>query len=167
MPLLLMDKKTSLDMHLSQLKLATKFAEHCFLSSDTDWDDFTILAISMLIGHIITGFDRALEAITLSLSAMPSPMNSPSANEPYFSWGVLHIDNDDESIDLRHHLWLMQFQKAEGLLEHLDHDNQRMRHQQPVQAFSQKIMASECLHMWLSQRMQLVKRKFTNSMRRE
>lgn len=162
-PLLLAKKGVSLDIQLSQLKTATSFAEECLQASDSDWDDMSPLAISMLVGSILTGFENSLEEIETTGDFQASSPQQAAAMQPQFKWGALHIDNEDELVLLKRHMWLIQFQRVEIVLHNLHNRIKGMKHEQMDQATAQKILASNNIHLWFEQRAQLVKQRFSSS----
>lgn len=163
--LLLNARRISLDVHLSQLKDATNFAEECLGAVSSDWDELSPLALSLLIGSIIVGFERSLEEIESArdsqASSPPQTIGAEVVVQPQFSWGALQIDNKDELVLFKRHMWLMQFQRLDGVLQNLRSRVKNMDHEQMDQATAQKILALNHVRLWLEQQVQLVRQRFS------
>ena len=160
-PLSFQDKNASFDVQLYQLKRAIKLSADAIHCKCTSWDEMTTMTISILVGHIVQGFEVTL------LKAFPVLVSSPDGNSvelqpnsgsPKLSWGVLQIESDDED-NLKQHLWLLHFRKLEAFLKEFSASIRLMRNVQGAKN-SAHAMACECIHMWLEQRAQTVRDKF-------
>ena len=139
------------------------------------------VTISILVGHVIQGFESTLGKVSSSSSqpASSKPEDTPhtaattsgqktpksSLSSPCLSWGVLQIDPDEED-ELKQHMWLLQFRKLQRVLMQLNNTSagQQVRNAQQAGSSSggdsAHQMASQCIHMWLAQRAEVVKDKY-------
>ena len=139
------------------------------------------VTISILVGHVIQGFESTLGNVNSSSSRCASSnpedtTNSNSSNSgqktpkknispPRLSWGVLQIDPDEED-ELKQHMWLLQFRKLQRMLLQLNNAStgQQLRNAQQAGGSnggdSAHLMASQCIHTWLAQRADVVKDKY-------
>ncbi|RYP61684.1 hypothetical protein DL770_009735 [Monosporascus sp. CRB-9-2] len=109
--------------------------------------------IGTFIGRILQGFDETLNASPAT--AKSAHGDTPNGMAPKLSWGVLELEEDDES-GLRQHLWLMQFGKLEKLLNRFSTSVRRLRNSHGS-GNSAHVMLCECIHMWLEQKAQVIK----------
>ena len=138
------------------------------------------VTISILVGHVIQGFESTLGKVSSSSSRSPSsnPEDTPhissgssgqktpkkNLTHPRLSWGVLQIDPDEED-ELKQHMWLLQFRKLQRVLMQLNNASTgQSRNAQQAGSSSGEdsahLMASQCIHTWLAQRADVVKDKY-------
>ena len=136
------------------------------------------VTISILVGHVIQGFESTLGNVNSlsSRSASSNPEDTTNTNSsssgqktpktsltsPRLSWGVLQIDPDEED-ELKQHMWLLQFRKLQRVLMQLNNASTVRNAQQAGSGSggdSAHLMASQCIHTWLAQRADVVKDKY-------
>ncbi|KAL4746294.1 hypothetical protein BDW72DRAFT_38406 [Aspergillus terricola var. indicus] len=99
-------------------------------------------------------------SITASASTSTSTSASTSASAlsadsaPRLSWGSLQIDPHEEE-QLKQHLWLLQFRKLERVIEEFSQSVGRLPAGQ-----SAYLMACRCLHMWLTQKAEVLRARY-------
>jgi hypothetical protein len=153
-------ESSSIDLQLSSIKRAIAVSHDC-INCDQNCinQELTVLTITLLLGRIIQGFDAALEhAVSPPPRCDPYPScASSSSAPPHLTWGMLSIEGDEE-LQLKQHLLLINLQKLEGLLRQLSESVKELRSRTDTNNSAHAI-ACECIHMWLDQRAQAVKRK--------
>ncbi|KAJ5952074.1 transcriptional regulator family: Fungal Specific TF [Penicillium vulpinum] len=144
---------SSFDVQLSELKMAVKLSKACMGCSCTLQDDMAMLMISILIGRVIQGFEKTLAIIrpvsNASSFSTPSGLGGPG-HAPKLSWGTLEIDADEED-ELKQHMWLLQFRKFRLVLNQFNTYIGRLGGNHGV-GDSAQVMAYQCIHMWLAQK---------------
>ncbi|KAF2439285.1 hypothetical protein P171DRAFT_476526 [Karstenula rhodostoma CBS 690.94] len=150
---------SSIDLQLSSIKRAIAVSHDCInCDQQCSKQELTVLTITLLLGRIIQGFDAALahkESPTNRCDPDQSYAMSSSAS-PHLTWGTLSIEGDEE-LQLKRRLLLIHLQKLEGVLRQLSDSVKELRSRTDTNN-SAYVIACECIHMWLDQRAQAVKR---------
>ncbi|KAL8831108.1 MAG: hypothetical protein Q9191_001057 [Dirinaria sp. TL-2023a] len=169
MPLGFGDEKATFDSQLSHLRQAINIAEDCIKCICTSDDNLsmTMVTVSILVGHVIQGFESLLAEFSSSSGSSSSNIEHSSSRQasnvssPGISWGLLQMDPDEED-ELKQHLWLLQFRKLQRVLMQFNASTEQFRSMQDGGS-SAHVMECQCIHLWLAQRTDIVKDKYRQS----
>lgn len=119
--------------------------------------------VSVLIGRVMQGLESTLNMTRSSLASTMSTSSGSSAGAPScattkFSWGELQIEPDEED-QLKQHLWLLQFRKLERVIEQFKRLVRRLKGS-ATNGNSAHGMACQCIHMWLTQKAEVLKTRY-------
>ncbi|KAI1104961.1 hypothetical protein F4804DRAFT_305577 [Jackrogersella minutella] len=151
----------TLETQFAQLKHAINVSEGCLNCNCISRDEMSIMTIGILIGRIIEGLEmfmtraNPLKSPTFSNPLDNSEESSPGNSGPRLSWGLLEIEPDEEA-ELKHHLWLIQIRKLQGVLKKLSVSVDQMKRSEG-NGNSAKSMTYQCIHMWLMQKAELLR----------
>ncbi|KAL4942706.1 hypothetical protein BDV06DRAFT_221896 [Aspergillus oleicola] len=123
-----------------------------------------LVIISTLVVHIIRGFEKALPRAGLLRDSTDAHVNGtpPQASEgqkqhhgqhqghghaPMLSWGLLHIEPDDED-KLKRHLWLLHFRRFRCMFAHLNESIGQLKGTESRKKLAQ-IAAYQFIYKWL------------------
>ena len=154
LPVLLLDNECStFDVELVQFQKAIKLCAGVLACTCRGKDYTTILTISMLIGRIISVFERG-GAQALIITGATTPIRSPK-----FSLGVYEIEGEDEN-DLKREMWWLQIKKVESLIAGFKDMVAKLTRQQAYQDNAQVAVWGKLVAL-LDQKAQEVKRDWS------
>ncbi|KAI0469312.1 hypothetical protein F4859DRAFT_487699 [Xylaria cf. heliscus] len=164
LPLKLEEENGVLDTQFAQLRHAITVVDECIGCACALRDEMVIMTSGILIGRIVEGFE---ELMTRTNSSSGSPHlripggidHSPTSSAiPRLRWGGLEIDPDEEA-ELKHHMWVIQLRKVEEVIKKLGRAIGHSSSSMLSTENSTHLMTCRCLHMWLVQKAERLKKK--------